>query len=406
MKFVNVQLVGLLSYLLLIPNVKCQLDWLIDHLLPSDYDRDMVPLPPSGRLFINGTIDLNKFHATDTQMAIDTDMFLCLEWKDHRLINLNNIISSDADWWPPYWDNETLTWLRFTNVDRFWLPDVYFRNALSKEMVRTMAKNKYIDIWPERKMVKWCNRMKITFICHFRLSNFPFDGQDCRFELETFKENEHKLWMQLMIIHQPKDNYQFRLHHSYNGTCEPKNLDPFTKIAIPDWTNCVYGAIRIVRHVNYYVIRYYLMTFLIMVIGFVQFWIPTIAWPGRLVFTVVQWLTLSSVSETIYSECPSNDVVSLFWWVWMVQFYDYMGLLEFGVALAWVQFAQDKQRAWKANRESPDGYYFGKDSWYGACALGITAFLHKLFGPMDFFADEHGRNKVDYCARFLFPTPC
>ena len=207
-----------------------------------------------------------------------------------------------------------------------------------------------------------------------------------------------------MIIHQPKDNYQFRLHHSYNGTCEPKNLDPFTKIAIPDWTNCVYGAIRIVRHVNYYVIRYYLMTFLIMVIGFVQFWIPTIAWPGRLVFTVVQWLTLSSVSETIYSECPSNDVVSLFWWVWMVQFYDYMGLLEFGVALAWVQFAQDKQRAWKANRESPDGYYFGKDSWYGACALGITAFLHKLFGPMDFFSDEHGRNKVDYCARFLFPT--
>lgn len=53
-----------------------------------------------------------------------------------------------------------------------------------------------------------------------------------------------------------------------------------------------------------------------------------------------------------------------------------MALVEFATALAWVQFAQDKQRARLANtvsirfafyvfkcflflQESPDGYYFG-----------------------------------------------
>ena len=71
-----------------------------------------------------------------------------------------------------------------------------------------------------------------------------------------------------------------------------------------------------------------------------------------------------------------------------------MALVEFAVALAWVQFAQDKQRARASNTESPDGYYFGKKKWYGSCGRGITALLHKLVGPIDFISDEHGRNKV------------
>mgnify|MGYP007002773075 CR=1 FL=1 len=52
-----------------------------------------------------------------------------------------------------------------------------------------------------------------------------------------------------------------------------------------------------------------------------------------------------AVSHTAYDEVPAHDVVSLTWWLWFIQCFVYLALVEFATALAWVQFAQDKQRA-------------------------------------------------------------
>ena len=165
----------------------------------------------------------------------------------------------------------------------------------------------------------------------------------------TDQNSRQNLHLDLQFVSVPPHNYQFKLHHTLNGTCLPSNLDPFTSVAHMNTFSCAFVAIRIVRHVNYYVIRYYLTLFLIMCICFVQFWIPTIAWPGRLVFTVVVYLTLFQLSHSGYNEVPSQDVVALVWYIWVVQFFIYMALIEFATALAWVQFVQDKRRARAAN---------------------------------------------------------
>lgn len=138
--------------------------------------------------------------------------------------------------------------------------------------------------------------------------------------------NLQNVQLDMQFATTPPDTYQFRLHHFWNGSCVPDNFD---KVAQTRKASCgifiiyfiqkiynfliimsAFVAIRLVRHVNYYVIRYYLTTLLILMICYVQFWIPTIAWPGRLVFTVVVTLILLAVSHTAYDEVPAHDVVS------------------------------------------------------------------------------------------------
>lgn len=48
--------------------------WLVDQLLPPDYDPNQVPLRQSinqGMLFVNGTVALNSFEAGDSQMVLN-----------------------------------------------------------------------------------------------------------------------------------------------------------------------------------------------------------------------------------------------------------------------------------------------------------------------------------------------
>lgn len=114
--------------------------------------------------------------------------------------------------------------------------------------------------------------------------------------------------------------------------------------------SCAFAGIRLVRHLNYFIIRYYCPTFLCLCGSFCGFWVATNGWPGRIICTCVVYLTIKSISETAYEEVPSNDVVSLFWWLWVIQAFIYMNLVEYAWALAWVQFAEDKVRARVAGR--------------------------------------------------------
>lgn len=70
------------------------------------------------------------------------------------------------------------------------------------------------------------------------------------------------------------------------------------------------------------------------------------------ILTLVVYLTVKAISQTAYDEVPVPDVCPLFWWLWVIQFFNYMNLVEYATALAWVQFAEEKKRAHAANRVS------------------------------------------------------
>ena len=50
-----------------------------------------------------------------------------------------------------------------------------------------------------------------------------------------------------------------------------------------------------------------------------------------------------------------------------------------------------------------EGHYFGNNGWWARSGERIDKILHFFFGAVDYHKDPLMRNKVDYCARVLFP---
>ncbi|KAI2811126.1 hypothetical protein BLOT_002299 [Blomia tropicalis] len=381
-------------------------NWLIDQIIPDDYNSEEPPLRPNvanGEVEVDGLLTLLHFEATKNQLMVKTDMMLCLRWHDYRLLNTNRQLLNISDN-----DNEKslleYDLIRVQDVDRFWLPKLYFRNAVSTSVVQSLSTMTFIEYEPNTRVVNYCNRLNAKFTCHFKLSNFPFDVQECQFQLETFGNSKQNVRLRIKVRTWTGGNFQFSLHHSWNGSCEPQYMNPMGTLINDFPESCAFAGIRLVRHLNYFIIRYYCPTFLCLCGSFCGFWVATNGWPGRIICTCVVYLTIKSISETAYEEVPSNDVVSLFWWLWVIQAFIYMNLVEYAWALAWVQFAEDKVRARVAGRESPDGYYFGKKSWYHYIGKFFDRVLFRFYGPIDMYYNPAGRNKVDNVAKLVYPS--
>ena len=84
-----------------------------------------------------------------------------------------------------------------------------------------------------------------------------------------------------------KGNAKFRVRNTYTGVCDPIPYHPYevkgstNGTGNPQLENCAYGGVRLVRAINYYVIRYYCPSFLMVAISFASLFMPTCAWPAR-----------------------------------------------------------------------------------------------------------------------------
>ena len=205
-----------------------------------------------------------------------------------------------------------------------------------------------------------------------------------------------------------RGNNKFRLRNLYTGNCDPIPSDTVRQLGT--WSvqlgteNCAFLTLRLVRSINYYIIRYYAPTFFMTMISFTQFWMPTNAWPARIILTATVMITLLTVSLNGYNEVPSNDVTALAWWFWICQLFIYIGIVCHALSMAWTYFIADKKTAKAANKPSPDGRYFGKKGWYAAVGPSIGNFIRFFFGPIDHYRDPIHRSKVDYFCRIVFPV--
>ena len=70
----------------------------------------------------------------------------------------------------------------------------------------------------------------------------------------------------------------FKIAYWYTAKCEAwENPSP--------QNSCLRGTLKLVRRLSYYVIRYYLLTFLTAAISMVCFWVPINAWPAKVRFS-------------------------------------------------------------------------------------------------------------------------
>lgn len=88
-----------------------------------------------------------------------------------------------------------------------------------------------------------------------------------------YNESELRLvWKQFEAY--PGEYPIFKIRYWFTALCDE------WENPIPE-NSCLSGTLKLVRRLSYYIIRYYLLTFLTVAISFVGFWVPINAWPAR-----------------------------------------------------------------------------------------------------------------------------
>ncbi len=159
--------------------------------------------------------------------------------------------------------------IKLTKLDSFWKPLLYFRNSIDSSVVSPLNKIEYMQIWPDKKLIKYCARLSVTFICHMEFANFPFDEHYCNLELESCKyicfilsktklfyflveKIAQQLNIRIVSVNGVKGNTKFRIRNTYTGrSCDPLPYHPYEMRKFDNDTkykgNCALATVRLVR---------------------------------------------------------------------------------------------------------------------------------------------------------------
>ena len=207
--------------------------------------------------------------------------------------------------------------------------------------------------------------------------------------------------------------------------------------------HCVKASIHLKRRWEYYAIRIYGPSLLLVVTAFIGFWIPVLGYPARVAIVVTPLLSLITQQTQINSEINVNYIVSLHVWMMSCTFFVFVCLLELGLAVVYIHrvderkssidepkssvdlekcsscpsfdsLAKDRKKEKEAEMKGAESHLsvkydrerrrFSADILKPDPSHWIKNFLHSVYGHIDWYKAPTDRNKVDYVARILFPS--
>lgn len=140
---------------------------------------------------------------------------------------------------------------------------------------------------------------------------------------------------------------------------------------------------------------------------------------AQITIIIIPLLNIITMDIQLNNDIGVNYVTSIHWWFMWIEAFVYLDLVEYVACIAWAHFVVDKKKyraayqaalANKSNVATIDmppklpGYWYGNDGCYMAIGHFFDRFCHFFFGPIDFWRDPYMQNKVDYCARILYPA--
>lgn len=209
-------------------------------------------------------------------------------------------------------------------------------------------------------------------------------------------------------------------------------------------SSCIRGILKLSRKLSYYVIRIYAPSFLIVITSFMGFWLPVLAWPGRIAVVVTPLLSLITIQTTVNTDINVSYVVALHIWMMFCIFFVFMALIEYAGAIVYANSVDDRKSvvveapppqpippivspmrdrtltnvnilsmlSQTISREGQPDIVFrngipkprpvSMTSHYTNQAT--KALLTRVYGRVDWSKNPLSRNKVDYIARILFPV--
>lgn len=149
---------------------------------------------------------------------------------------------------------------------------------------------------------------------------------------------------------------------------------------------------------SYYIIRIYGPSFLLVITAFVGFWIPPCGYPARVALIVTPLLSLITQQTQINSEINVSYVVALHIWMIFSIAFVFAALVEYALTIVYCHVVDEKK---EAKARDPITFQFTTGST--RVAHWIKRALIRIYGDIDWMKNPLDRNKVDYCARIIFP---
>lgn len=176
-------------------------------------------------------------------------------------------------------------------LDKFWTPDLYLVNAQSATIVDAFQSVQKLTI-TDSGFMHYAIRVNAQLHCSLNLQNYPHDHQYCYIRFSSSKNfptlGNFLTSLLTVMYNRTELVWQWKRFDVYNDEYPHFRIRLWwTNEQCVEWANpiadnqCVVATIKLVRHLSYYIIRYYLLTFLTVVISFVGFWLPINAWPAR-----------------------------------------------------------------------------------------------------------------------------
>ncbi|XP_038052413.1 glycine receptor subunit alphaZ1-like [Patiria miniata] len=136
--------------------------------------------------------EINLDAVDETKMEFRITATLGLAWADPRI---QSLLPANSD---------TIYSIRGADIDRIWLPDLYFPLLKDGDFHKITSTNRVVRVSKHLYPGVFYNiRLTLTQSCHMKLSNFPFDSQKCDTLISTFSYDDGELklhWMYSQLI--------------------------------------------------------------------------------------------------------------------------------------------------------------------------------------------------------------
>lgn len=282
---------------------------------PPNYDTDE---PTRISCFLNvHRIDSIR----ESDMDFTLDLGIHLSWKNPKLIKSI-----------PFGQTMMFDHLDFdaANMDKVWVPDIYFPNEKKAAIHDIMMVNKMLRLHGD-STVTYMIRVSVTLSCRMDLRKYPFDKQVCSILMESFGYTATNLvleWDYSTVPVRRGDIAELRQFRLVNI-----GYTNFTRVnSITGNHSCLRADFHLVRNIGFYVIQMYVPSMLIVMLSWLSFWLNANSIPGRVTLGVLSVLTISTQSSSVNAALPRVSYTKAID-VWMATclVFVFAALIEFAV---------------------------------------------------------------------------
>ncbi|XP_075260079.1 glycine receptor subunit alpha-2-like isoform X2 [Convolutriloba macropyga] len=309
--------------------------------LPANYDRG---IRPSVNLGVADAVEFDLFiHKVgpieETSMKMTLDIYFRQYWKDERLLELFEHITSATNG-----SSHTIQ-LGRDYLELIWLPDIYWRDALQVSKPGVLSKSSSLELSKDGSIF-FSSRLLIAFRCEMKLWYFPFDIQQCHLCFESYlyhADHQNMTWVSEVVdltASQVTANFYIEGEPTTYETLEHYNLGTI-------WKNlCL--TITLPRKLAIYVITMFLPSISLVILSWVGFWVDKRAVPARSGLSITTILAQITLITGTANQFPGIADLKMGDMYLIVNFfYVFASLIEFAL----VSYQPPEREKWKKARK-------------------------------------------------------